>query len=93
MSKEVGVKSITIKVGSREICLDVAEAKKLRESLEDLFGKEVIREIRVERWRDPVWRWQGPVWVSGGTSGDNVFETTWGKVQCYSSGHLSMEVK
>ena len=29
MSKEVGVKSLTIKIGAREISLDVAEAKKL----------------------------------------------------------------
>ena len=94
MSKEVGVKSLTIKIGAREISLDVAEAKKLKEALEDLFGKEVIREVRVEKWHDPIWRYTGPVWMSADTIGaEATWKAPWGEVLCTNSGHLALEVK
>ena len=92
MSKEVSVKSLTIKIGAREISLDVAEAKKLKEALEDLLGKEIIREVRVERWHDPVWRYTGPVWINGGTA-EATWKAPWGTVLCTNSGNLALEVK
>lgn len=92
MSKEVGLKSITIKVGAREIVLGVDEAKKMKEALDDLFGKEVIREVYVERWQNPIWYYHAPVWMSG-ESANSPWKSTWGQVFCSSSGNLSLEVK
>lgn len=92
MSKEVSVKDLTIKIGARDITLEVAEAKKLRDALNDLFGKEVVREVRVEVWKEPYWRWHGPVWISGGQA-EATWKAPWGDVLCTSSGHLNMEVK
>jgi len=42
--KEIAIESLNIKIGSREINLTVAEAKKLKKALEDIFGKEIIQE-------------------------------------------------
>lgn len=92
VEREIGIKSLTIKVGAREICLEIQEARKLKEALEDLFRKEVIREVVIEHHREPYWRWDGPVWVSSGT-GQYKFKAPWGQVLCSSSGHLDMEVK
>ena len=42
--KEISIDSLDIKIGGREIKLSIAEAKKLKKALEELFGKEVIHE-------------------------------------------------
>jgi len=46
MSKQVKVDRIVIKIGNKEISLDLDEAKELKEILADMFGgvKEIIRE-------------------------------------------------
>lgn len=90
MAREVEVKGLTIQVGAREIELTVAEAKKLKDALNDLFGKEIVREVVVEKRVYPNWYWSGPIW--GGNSPTTVnFE--WGKAYCSATGNLSAEVK
>lgn len=44
MEKEISIDSLNIKIGGREISLSVAEAKKLKTALEDLFGKQIVHE-------------------------------------------------
>ena len=92
MSKEVSVKSITIKIGAREISLDVAEAKKLKEALEDLFVSKAIREIWPNPSLSPRWHWYGPVWTSSDIN-DVRWKASWGEVLCTTSGNLALEVK
>ena len=62
--KKVEVDSITVKIGGRSIPLSLAEAKKLKEALNELFGKtEVVREgnHHCDRWYWP-YRYSGPTW-------------------------------
>ena len=47
--KEIAIDSLNIKIGGRDIELSIAEAKKLKKALEDLFGKEVIHEYH-DHW-------------------------------------------
>jgi hypothetical protein len=50
MEKDVKLDSINLKIGSKTIELTLEEAKKLKGILEDLFGKEVIKEIFPNIW-------------------------------------------
>ena len=53
--KEVSIKKMVIQLGDRDIELKMEEAKKLQAALNELFGKEVIREVHHDRW--PYWQW------------------------------------
>ena len=46
--KEVKIETIKIKIGKREVELTIEEAKKMKELLNDLFGKEIVKEITKE---------------------------------------------
>jgi len=72
--KEIAIDSLNIKIGGREISLSVAEAKKLKKALEDLFGKEVVHEHH-DHWyykyyQKPYQPYWGEIWW-GGASVDN----------------------
>lgn len=48
MEKDVAgavVKKIVIKIGDKEITLTPAQAKRLKEILNDMFGKEIVKEV------------------------------------------------
>ena len=78
--KEVLVKRVVVAIGGREITLTVDEAKKMRAALNELFGKEVIKEVRAEHHHYDRWYWNGAykqettpwqtpiVWCDTGTS-------------------------
>ena len=51
-SEEVKINNIVLNVGKKEIVLSVDQAKKLKGLLEDLFGKEVIKEVKHEHHYD-----------------------------------------
>lgn len=57
VENEILIKELTIKLGKKEISLTVDEAKKLKKSLEDLFGKEVIKEVVHEHHYDWYYRY------------------------------------
>lgn len=63
VAQEVVIKNVVVKIGDREIILTIEEAKKLKDALEGIFGKEVIKETKIihERgdWyeRPYVWPW------------------------------------
>lgn len=44
-AKDVAVSSVTIKIGGRELNLTVEEAQKLKRALEELFGRNVVKEV------------------------------------------------
>ena len=77
-AKEVSIQKITIKLGAREITLEIEEAKKLKEALAELFGKakEVVREEHHyhDRWSWPAWfhtpqyTWEIKPYVTGTTA-------------------------
>ena len=48
--ERVEVKKIQLKIGKKEISLTPDEAKKLKEVLNDLFDKEIIKEVIKETY-------------------------------------------
>lgn len=52
------LKTLTLRIGKKEIELTVDEAKELKETLNDLFGKEIVKEIIINERR--VWDWGYP---------------------------------
>ena len=48
MSKEVEVTSIKIKMGKKEVDISIAEAHKLKEALDKLFGETITKVVREE---------------------------------------------
>lgn len=45
---KTAIKKVVLEVEGKEITLTVEGAKKLKDLLSELFGKEIIREVRVE---------------------------------------------
>ena len=43
---KVKIKSVEIEVGEKKFNLTVEEAKKLKNVLDELFGKEIIKEVK-----------------------------------------------
>jgi hypothetical protein len=57
--KEVKLDKIVLSIDGTKIPLSVEQAKKLKEVLSDLFGKEIIKEIHHNSW------WYRPFWSQG----------------------------
>jgi hypothetical protein len=53
--KEVVIKNVVVKIGDREIVLTIEEAKKLKDALEGIFGKEVIKETKIIHEHEYDW--------------------------------------
>ena len=53
---ETEIKKIVLQLGEKEVTLTVAQCKKLKELLGEMFGKEVIREV----YHDNNWYWNRP---------------------------------
>jgi hypothetical protein len=60
VAQEVVIKNVVVKIGEREIVLTIEEAKKLKDALEGIFGKEIIKETKIIHERD--WYEQPYVW-------------------------------
>jgi len=84
--KEVKLDKIVLNIDGTKIPLSVEQAKKLKEVLSDLFGKEVVREIHHDWWYRPYYWNAGTVTnltSAGGT-------TNYGAVNCCSNGTLEL---
>ena len=58
------IKELKLQLGKKEVVLTVEEAKKLKEALDELFGKEVVKEVPVPYpYPYPVWQWWYPNWT------------------------------
>ena len=60
MENKVEIKELTLQLGKKEVVLTVDEARKLKKALEDIFGRDIIREIKEEHhYHDnyPRWGW------------------------------------
>ena len=77
------IKKIVLDLGGKEITLTPKQAQNLKNALDDLFGKKVIKEVIREYIpnpypvviREPYYPWRynpeprfGDVWCSGGTN-------------------------
>lgn len=55
------IKSVTLDLGKKQVTLTMKQAKALKEALDEMFGKEVIREREVIHEHDYwPWRWNQP---------------------------------
>ena len=55
------IKKIVLEVSGREITVSLEDAKKLKDLLNELFGKEIIKEIRVDHYPyKPYWDYTRP---------------------------------
>jgi len=96
MEKGVEIKSVKLCIGKREIDLTIDEARKLKNALDELLGKETIREVHIhDEWS---WHWSPlPVHIPNYTLPDcPVFPQIWcangttGQMNC--AGRLSLSV-
>jgi hypothetical protein len=68
---KVEIKTVNIQVGKKQLNLTVEEAKKLKGVLEELFGKEVVKEVKEIHHHDYYpyrWWWYTPQWESPNTT-------------------------
>lgn len=63
MEKEIKLDTVNLIVGNKTIELTIEEAKKLKKVLEELFGKEIIKEVIHEHHYD--W-WYRPYYLCVG---------------------------
>ena len=54
------IKELKLQLGEKEVVLTIDEAKKLKEALDELFGKEVVKEVYYHDQR-PFWQWWYPM--------------------------------
>ena len=47
------IKELKLQLGEKEVSLTIEEAKKLKAALDELFGKEVVKEIH----HHDYWQW------------------------------------
>lgn len=96
MEKNVEITEIKILLGKKEITLSVADARKLKKALEDMFGEKVVREVIREdhhhhhdyypyRW---YWDYQDTTYLCGGAIG-----TGFATAGAVGSGATSLEYK
>jgi len=64
MEKSVEIKELKLKLGKKEVTLTIEEARRLKKALEEVFGKEIIREEHIHHDHYPYhWYWYKPYWV------------------------------
>lgn len=72
--KKIEVTGLNLKLGDKKITLTVEQAKKLKQALDEIFGKkEVIREIPCPYPVRPYtpWYWEYPTYAHTVTFDDN----------------------
>jgi hypothetical protein len=97
MAEEKIIKSITLKIDDITLTIDIDKAKKLKAALEEMFGKEVIREVIVQEHQHyyPFWFWQyQQPYRNQLYYGDRVMcgGTTAGTTAVYSSGNVTLKI-
>ena len=50
MEKQIKIESINFSIGKRELTLTLEEARKLKEALDTLFGKEQVHHWHYDWW-------------------------------------------
>ncbi len=65
---DIAIKKVVLNLGGKEISLTIEQAKKLKGSLEELFGKEIIKEVIHDHHYDWHWRYRDPYYALGLTT-------------------------
>ena len=79
--KEIKIKKLVIKIGQTEVNVTPEEAKELHKALDEMFGKEIVREVYHDWWyRTPIYTnvptFPGIVYCSGTTTSNNAITIT-----------------
>jgi len=97
MEEKMEIKEIVLKLGKKEVSLTVEEAKKLKELLGELFGKEIVKEIVKEEHHHydhyrPFWYYQPYYYNSCGglVTNTQLCATTQSNNATYNSGTLTI---
>ena len=51
------IKKLELDLGKKTITLNIEQAKKLKKALDELFGKQVVKEIHEHHDHYPYWAW------------------------------------
>ncbi len=66
MKEDIEITRIKLRLDGKIVELTVAQAKKLKNSLDELFGKEIVREVHHHGWH---WYYNTPyIYISPNTS-------------------------
>ena len=60
--KEIKIEKMVLNIDGEKVSLSMEQAKKLKSILDELFGKEIIREVEHHHYQDWWYRpyfWQG----------------------------------
>lgn len=77
------IKKVVIEVEGKEIVLSFEGAKKLKEILSEMFGREVIKEVRIFENYKPYWNITYPqVWCSSSNSGTVSYRASTQDILC-----------
>jgi len=95
MSEKMEIKKIVLKLNDKEVSLTIEEAKKLKELLGELFGKDIIKEIVKEEhhYHDnyrPYWVWNQPYGYSTLQCGTTTQNLCGGTTYQATSGTLTL---
>ena len=86
------IKEVKLQLGEKEVSLTIEEAKKLKEALDELFGKQLI-DVRPYY---PYWYWQPtftPYWVTWQGTGPYRVTTSGASSASYDSSTNTMALK
>lgn len=53
--KEVKIEKMVLNIEGEKVSLSMEQAKKLKKILDELFGKEIVREVHHDWWYKKYW--------------------------------------
>jgi len=84
--EEIKIEKMVLKIDDEKVSLSMEQAKKLKKILDELFGKEVIKEVEHHHYRDwyyrPYWGTSSPLGGSMLYDSSSVFSNA---VKCSNS--------
>ena len=88
MEGKVEIKELKLQLGKKEVVLTVEEARKLKKALEDIFGRDIIREVKEEHhYHDHYpyrWYWQQTT---------TPLQPTYGQFYCTAGGNATLSIQ
>ena len=80
------IKKIELDLGNEQVTLTMEQTKKLKDALDELFGKNVVKEIH----HHDYWRWWEPDWSTTTIEWPYRLTTSGGCVASYDSNSSSL---
>ena len=69
-TQETEIKRVVLNLGGKEISLTIEQCKKLKDVLNDMFGKEIIKEVIVDHRHHYDWWYSRPYYSTTILSAD-----------------------